>query len=65
MIQTAFLALYESPNVLGRVPPVEYPRLRPVTKRGNAPTDWWDHADFILNEATKRGFYVAIEPFRQ
>ena len=63
VIQTAFLALHQGPNALG-VLPVDYARLRPITNRG-ASYDWWDHADFILSEAAKRGFYVAIAPFRQ
>lgn len=69
VIQTSFLALYQGPNALGHMP-VTYKRLRPITTKRSyqSPTtsvDWWDHADFILREATARGFFLAIAPFRQ
>ena len=69
VIQTAFLALHQGPNAFGQMP-VDYKRLRPIISRQNSasPTssvDWWDHADFIIREATARGFFLAIAPFRQ
>lgn len=72
VIQTAFLALHQGPNALGQMP-VIYKRLRPITTKqahqspasSAVSIDWWDHADFIIREATARGFYLAIAPFRQ
>ncbi len=68
-IQTAFLALHEGPNAYGR-PPVDYRTLAPVTTPGADPADakqydYWDHVDYVLAEAAKRGFVVSVAPFRQ
>lgn len=69
VIQTAFLALHEGPNALGDTP-VHYRDLTPITTPGDAAHDataydYWDHVDFVLNEATVRGLTVSVAPFRQ
>lgn len=69
VIQTAFLALARGPNAYGHEP-VRYGDLTPLTTAGDDHAearayDYWDHVDYVLREATARGFVVAVAPFRQ
>lgn len=69
VIQTAFLALQTGPNAYGHKA-VTYADLVPLTTPSAEAADpnaydYWDHVDYVLNEAAARGFYVAVAPFRQ
>ena len=70
VIQAVALAEFDGltvPNAYGDLPLVERDPLRPATTPGSDPTsapsyDYWDHVDFVVNEAEKRGLYVALLP---
>jgi hypothetical protein len=54
-------------NAYGDLPLVDRDPARPATTRGSDPADraaydYWDHVDFIVQEAEKRGLYVALLP---
>jgi hypothetical protein len=55
------------PNAYGDLPLVDRDPTRPATTPGSDPAngaayDYWDHVDFIVNEAEKRGLHVAMLP---
>jgi hypothetical protein len=55
------------PNAYGALPFVDYDPARPAVTPGANPArggeyDYWDHVDFIVNEANRRGIYVAMLP---
>jgi len=56
-----------TPNAYGDLPLVERDPTRPATTPGSDPSnraayDYWDHVDFIVREAERRGLYVAMLP---
>jgi hypothetical protein len=55
------------PNAYGDLPLVDRDPTRPAVTPGSAPSsaaayDYWDHVDYIVNEAERRGLYVAMLP---
>jgi len=55
------------PNAYGDLPLLDRDPERPATTPGSDPAnraayDYWDHVDFIVQEAEKRGLYVALLP---
>ena len=55
------------PNAYGDLPLVDRDPARPAITPGNDPAnrsayDYWDHVDFIVREAERRGLYVALLP---
>ena len=55
------------PNAYGDLPLVDRDPTRPATTPGSNPAnraeyDYWDHVDFIVDEAEKRGLHVALLP---
>lgn len=55
------------PNAYGHLPLLDRDPARPAVTPGNNPTDsraydYWDHVDFIVDEANRRGIYVAFLP---
>lgn len=69
-IQAVALAELEGiddPNTQGDLPLTDRDPARPLTTPGNNPRDakaydYWDHVDFIVDEANKRGLYIAFLP---
>lgn len=54
-------------NAFGDSALVKYDVSKPKTTPGNNPDDateydYWDHVDFIIDEAAKRGMYMALVP---
>jgi len=70
VIQAVVLAELDGltvPNAYGDLPLVDRDPSRPAVTAGSAPAsavayDYWDHVDFIVNEAERRGLYVAMLP---
>lgn len=70
VIQAVALAELEGltvPNAHGDLPLVELDPARPATTPGADPRDaaaydYWDHVDFIVDEANRRGLYVGLLP---
>jgi hypothetical protein len=55
------------PNMQGDLPLIDKDPTRPAITPGNNPNkadeyDYWDHVDYIVDEANKRGLYVAMLP---
>ena len=55
------------PNAYGKLPLVEKDPTRPLVTPGANPAksaeyDYWDHVDFIIDEANRNGLYVGILP---
>lgn len=55
------------PNAYGDLPLVDRNPARPAITPGAAPGDaraydYWDHVDFVVDEANKRGLYIALLP---
>lgn len=64
VIQTVALAELDglhTPNPYGHCPLVGDDPAKPDTREGPA-DDYWDHVDFIVNEANRRGLYVGFLP---
>ncbi|MFL5618104.1 MAG: glycoside hydrolase family 140 protein [Gemmatimonadaceae bacterium] len=69
-IQAVALAEFDGltvPNAYGDLPLVDRDPARPATTPGSDPADaaaydYWDHVDFIVNEAEQRGLHVAMLP---
>ncbi|MEO1498776.1 MAG: DUF4038 domain-containing protein [Planctomycetota bacterium] len=64
VIQTVALAELDglrTPNAAGHVPLVELDPARPLTVDGPA-NDYWDHVDFAIDAANRRGLTVALLP---
>jgi hypothetical protein len=56
-----------APNAYGDLPFAGTDPSQPATTRGTNPTrpeeyDYWDHLDFVVDEANARGLYVALLP---
>src|SRR5688572_17339589 len=70
VIQAVALAELEGlvdPNAHGDLPLVERDPARPAITPGANPSDataydYWDHVDFIVNEANRRGLYIGLLP---
>ena len=55
------------PNAYGKLPLVEKDPTRPATTPGANPArpaeyDYWDHVDYIVDEANRNGIYVGLLP---
>lgn len=55
------------PNAYGKQPLIDLDPAKPAVTPGADPTnpseyDYWDHVDFIVDEANARGIYVAMLP---
>jgi hypothetical protein len=55
------------PNMHGDLPFIDKDPARPATTPGNNPAneneyDYWDHVDYIVDEANELGFYVGFLP---
>jgi hypothetical protein len=55
------------PNAYGDLPFIDFDPARPATTAGASPAkpqeyDYWDHVDYIVDEANRRGIYVAMLP---
>jgi hypothetical protein len=55
------------PNVYGDLPLINRDPTRPAVTPGANPNnkmqyDYWDHVDFIVREANRRGLYIALLP---
>jgi Protein of unknown function (DUF4038) len=70
VIQAVALAEYDgvtTPNAYGKLPFVDIDPARPAVTPGDAPGDpeqydYWDHVDYIIDQANARGLYVAMLP---
>ena len=70
VIQAVALAELEGltdPNAYGHLPLTDLDPARPAITPGNDPTnaeayDYWDHVDFIVTEANRRGLYIGLLP---
>ncbi|HEY1110539.1 MAG TPA: DUF4038 domain-containing protein, partial [Opitutaceae bacterium] len=56
-----------APNAYGDLPLVDLDPLRPAITPGSDPRDaaaydYWDHVDFIVAEANRRGLYICLLP---
>lgn len=56
-----------TPNAHGDLPLIDSDPARPAVTPGNDPRDpdaydYWDHVEFIVDEANRRGLYVALLP---
>jgi len=64
VIQTVAIAELDghtAPNPYGHLPLVELDPARPAVKDG-PDNDYWDHVDFIVDAANRRGIYVGFLP---
>jgi Protein of unknown function (DUF4038)/Putative collagen-binding domain of a collagenase len=64
VIQSVAIAELEgatSPNAYGHLPLVDLDPARPAAKEGAA-NDYWNHVDYIVREANKRGIYIGFLP---
>jgi hypothetical protein len=57
----------DDPNPYGHLPLVDRDPARPAVTPGRDPNDvgaydYWDHVDFIVNEANRRGIYIGFLP---
>jgi hypothetical protein len=55
------------PNAQGDLPLFDKDPLKPAVTPGSRPErsqeyDYWDHVDFIIDEANRRGLYIALLP---
>ncbi|MBL8173664.1 MAG: glycoside hydrolase family 140 protein [Bryobacterales bacterium] len=55
------------PNPYGHLPLIDEDPTRPAITPGNNPAvkqayDYWDHADYIIDQANARGLYIALLP---
>jgi len=70
VIQAVALAELEGltdPNAYGDLPLTNLDPTKPATTPGHDPKnadayDYWDHVDFIVNEANRRGLYIGFLP---
>ena len=60
-VAIAELEGHTDPNPYGHLPFVDLDVTRPAVKEGPA-NDYWDHVDFIVTEANKRGLYIGFLP---
>jgi hypothetical protein len=52
---------HADPNPYGHLPLVDLDPARPAVKDGPA-NDYWDHVDFVVAEANRRGLYLGFLP---
>lgn len=52
---------HTDPNAYGHLPFVDLDVTRPAVKEGPE-NDYWDHVDFVVAEANRRGLYVGFLP---
>lgn len=57
----------DDPNTYGDLPLIDKDPARPATTPGANPAnaeeyDYWDHVDYVVDEANRRGLYVAFLP---
>lgn len=55
------------PNAYGDLPLIDHDPARPAITRGANPNDneqydYWDHVDYVVDEANRRGMYIAFLP---
>ena len=55
------------PNAYGKLPLLDRDPTKPAITRGSKPGDpaqydYWDHVDYIVNEANRNGMYVGLLP---
>jgi len=60
-VAIAELEGHTDPNPYGHLPFVDLDVTRPAIKDGPQ-NDYWDHVDFIVTEANKRGLYIGFLP---
>lgn len=66
-VALAELAGTTDPNAYGKLPLIDQDPARPAITPGANPKkpheyDYWDHLDYIVDEANRRGIYVALLP---
>jgi hypothetical protein len=60
-VAIAELEGHSDPNSYGHLPFVDLDVTRPAVKDGPE-NDYWDHVDFIVSEANRRGLYIGFLP---
>ena len=60
-VAIAELEGHTDPNAYGHLPFVDLDVTKPAVKDG-LENDYWDHVDFIVREANKRGLYIGFLP---
>ncbi len=60
-VAVAELEGHTDPNPYGHLPFVDLDVTRPAVKEGPQ-NDYWDHVDFLVAEANKRGLYIGFLP---
>ena len=60
-VAIAELEGHTDPNAYGHLPFVDLDVTKPAVKDGPQ-NDYWDHVDFIVTEANKRGLYIGFLP---
>lgn len=60
-VAIAELEGHTDPNPYGHLPFVDLDVTRPAVVEG-ASNDYWDHVDFIVSEANRRGLYIGFLP---
>ena len=66
-VALAELSGITDPNAYGKLPLVDADPLKPAVTPGNDPAnpdqyDYWDHVEFIIDQANARGLYVGLLP---
>ncbi len=70
VVQAAALSVVDGitvPNAYGHLPLIDRDPARPAVSAGADPSDrsqydYWDHVDFIVDEANRRGIYIGFVP---
>lgn len=67
MVALAELDGLSTPNAQGNLPLLNRDPARPAVMPGSDPRvkeqyDYWDHLDYVINEAAERGMYVTLLP---
>ncbi len=60
-VAIAELEGHTDPNAYGDLPFIDLDVTKPAVKEGPQ-NDYWDHVDFVVNEANKRGVYIGFLP---
>ena len=60
-VAIAELEGHTDPNAYGHLPFIDLDVTKPAVKDGPQ-NDYWDHVDFIVTEANKRGLYIGFLP---
>jgi hypothetical protein len=64
VIQAVALAEFDGlnvPNAYGHVPLLDHDPTRPDVREGPQ-NDYWDHVDFVIDEANRRGLWIGLLP---